>query len=180
MKRFLAIFCLLAAGPAALARQGPPLPYESWDVCPFECCTYRDWKAEADIPVHERRDDRSKVRFRVRRGETVRAETGVVVTAVPGIVRIDKPVRDGYPKNDDRPHLSLVPGDVIYRLAPLGEGAFLFWYKGKVYQSGTDLVALPTINEGKERMTWWKRVRNRAGKKGWTRSIDFSNADACG
>jgi hypothetical protein len=29
-------------------------------------------------------------------------------------------------------------------------------------------------------LTWWKLVRNKAGKMGWTRSERFRNADACG
>jgi hypothetical protein len=29
-------------------------------------------------------------------------------------------------------------------------------------------------------LTWWKQVRNKAGKTGWTKSDHFKNADACG
>ncbi len=166
--------------PYAVAQEKPPAHYENWGVCPFECCTYREWTAEDDIPVHKGRSETSPVLFRLRRNEQVNALTGVVVTESASAVRIDKPVRDGYVDGSDQPQLSLKPGDVIYRLSPLGEGAFLFWYQGKVYRSSIDLASMPAADGKEAKMVWWKQVKNKAGKKGWTTSDKFSNADACG
>jgi hypothetical protein len=193
METRLAAFCtlfspvLLAAmqfaSPPASARPAAPTPpasYENWGVCPFECCSYREWTARADVPVHAQRSDGSRVLFHLRPDEPVDALTGVVVTGHPAPVTIDRAVRDGYVEGRDGPQLSLQSGDVVYMLTPLGEGAYRFWYRGKVYTSGADLQAMPGV-EGKDLvMTWWKQVRNKSGRTGWTRSDAFDHVDACG
>lgn len=171
---------LLTTLPAA-ARDTPPNPYENWGVCPFECCTYREWTADADVAVHEKRSKQSPVMFYLRRDESFDALTGVVITENPAAIKVEQAVRDGYIDGSDEPQLSLKPGDVVYMLTPLGEGAYLFWYKGKVYQAGTVAMQGNPGIEGKGMtLTWWKQVRNKAGKIGWTQSDRFRNADACG
>jgi len=170
----------MLASPLAVAQERPPANFENWGVCPFECCQYRDWVAEADIPVHESRSDKSAILFHLHQQEKFRALTGVVVTEKPGVVLIDRPVQDGYVKGNDKPQLALSAGDKIYMLSPLGEGAYLFWYKGKVYSSGIDLATMPGVDGKEARMTWWKQVENKAGQRGWTTSDKFSNADSCG
>ena len=169
---------LLLATAWAHAQEVPPAGYESAGICPFECCTYRDWTADADIPVHASRSERAPVLFRLRRGETLRALTGVVVTDKPGVVKVTRPLQGGTLVDGSGPALSLQPGDVVYRLAPLGEGVYRFWYRGKVYQSSEDMLPMPTVREAE--ITWWKQVRNRRGQTGWTRSDRFTGADACG
>lgn len=171
---------LVSACPASEAQEQPPANYENWGVCPFECCEYRDWTASADIPVHESRSDKSAVVFHLQKQEKLRALTGVVVTEKAGVVRLNKAVQDGYVKGVDRPQLTFKAGDIIYMLSPLGEGFFLFWYRGKVYTSGIELAAMPGVDGKDARMTWWKQVENKTGKRGWTTSNNFSNVDACG
>lgn len=174
-------FSLMAAYcPLTRAQERPPEPYDNWGVCPFECCTYREWTAEADIPVYASRNEQSAVLFRLRRDEQVRALTGVVVTEKAGALRIDTPVRDGYIQGSEDPQLSLKAGEFIYLLAPLGEGSYLFWYHGKTYRSGPGMAAMPQAGANASKMSWWKLVRNKAGQQGWTRSDRFANADACG
>jgi hypothetical protein len=180
MNRLLAAAFLLLTTTLTMAQDRPPDGYENWGVCPFECCTYREWTADDDIPVHKSRSDKSEIEFRLRRGEAVDGVNGVVVTEKPGVVRIDKAVQDGYINGTEKPQLSLKPGDVVYLLSPLGEGFFLFWYQGKVYQSGLALAAMPGVDGREAKMTWWKLVRNKSGKSGWTESNKFTNADACG
>jgi hypothetical protein len=65
-------------------------------------------------------------------------------------------------------------------LTPPDEGAFQFWYKGKVYLAEAGLGALPGADAKDLKVTWWKLVRNKAGRMGWTSSDKFLNADACG
>jgi hypothetical protein len=179
MNRLLAAFFFLITSTSTMAQERPPSGYENWDVCPFECCIYREWSADDDIPVHKSRSDKSPVVFRLHRGEAVYGLTGVVVTEKPGVIRIDRPVQDGFIKGSDKPQLSLKAGDIVYMLSPLGEGYYLFWYQGKVYRSGGDLAATPGV-EGREfKMTWWKLVKNSDGKIGWTNSSKFNNADDC-
>lgn len=169
-----------AACPLVEAQEQPPAHYENWGVCPFECCEYRDWTASADISVHERRSNKSPVVFQLHQQEKLRGLTGVVVTEKAGIVRIDKAVEDGYVKGMDKPQLTFKAGDIVYLLAPLGEGSYLFWYRGKVYTSGIELAAMPGVDGHDARWTWWKQVENKAGKRGWTTSNKFLNTDACG
>jgi len=182
MNKLLAIcFAFLIGGcPAAKAQEQPPANYENWGVCPFECCEYRDWTASADIPVHESRSDKSPVVFKLHAQEKLHALTGVVVTEKAGIVRINKAVQDGYVKGSATPQLTFKAGDIVYMLTPLGEGSYLFWYRGKVYTSSIELAAMPGVDGKDAIMTWWKQVENKAGKRGWTTSNNFGNADACG
>ena len=182
MKELLAIcfVLLMSGGSGAQAQEQPPANYENWGVCPFECCEYREWTASADIPVHASHSDKSAVVFQLHKEERLHALTGVVVTEKPGVVRINKAVQDGYVKGTDKPQLAFKAGDIVYMLSPLGEGAYLFWYQGKVYTSGIELAAMPGVDGKDAIITWWKQVENKAGKRGWTRSNDFLNADACG
>jgi len=170
----------MSGGSGAQAQEQPPANYENWGVCPFECCEYREWTASADIPVHASHSDKSAVVFQLHKEERLHALTGVVVTEKPGVVRINKAVQDGYVKGTDKPQLAFKAGDIVYMLSPLGEGAYLFWYQGKVYTSGIELAAMPGVDGKDAIITWWKQVENKAGKRGWTRSNDFLNADACG
>lgn len=170
---------LLSHGPA-FAQKTPPANYESWGICPFECCTYRQWSADGDIPVHKDRNERSPIVFRLHGGQAVEGVTGVVVAEKAGAVTITRAVRDGYVEGSDQPQLSLGTGDVIYMVAPLGEGAYLFWYQGKIYKSGNDLAGMPGGDEREAKFVWWKQVINSAGKSGWTRSEKFKEVDACG
>jgi len=176
------VFALLAVmmSTSAVAQEKPPARYENWGVCPFECCTYREWTADDDIPLHRSRDDRSPVVFRLHQGETVDALTGVVVTVKPGVIHIDQSLQDGFLPGHEAPQLSLKAGDTVYMLSPLGEGSFLFWYQGKVYHSGNALAGIKGSEGTGSQMTWWKLIRNRSGQSGWTRSNRFRNVDACG
>jgi hypothetical protein len=180
MKKLIFAVCMASTAEPVMAQALPPNPYESWGVCPFECCTYREWTADTDIPVHEKRSEQSRILYHLHAGERVDALTGVVVTRNPAPIHIDHAVKDGFTKASKRPLLSFKPGDVVYMLAPLGEGFYLFWYQGKVYRSGIELAALPGVKGDGMTLTWWKQVRNKAGKTGWTQSDHFQNADACG
>lgn len=181
MKKFAFLSLMLLHAMRATAQDAPPDSYENWGVCPFECCTYREWTADADVAVHEKRDTRSPVLFKLRRDESFDALTGVVVTRHPAPIKVTQAVRDGYVDGSNAPQLSLQPGDVVYMLAPLGEGAYLFWYKGKVYSAGSSVMqGNPGIEGTGMTLTWWKQVRNKAGQTGWTTSDHFRNVDACG
>lgn len=95
-KPLAAIFVLVMSGfSPARAQEQPPAGFDNWGVCPFECCTYRDWTAEDEVPVHKSRSERSPVAFRLKPHERVDALTGVVVTEKAGVIRINRPVQDG-------------------------------------------------------------------------------------
>lgn len=180
MQRLLLALVLALLGAPSRADEAPPANYENWGVCPFECCTYREWTADDDVPVHQGRSDASPVVFHLRRDESFDAVTGVVVTERAAAVTIDAPVREGYAKGSDAPQLDLKKGNTVYLLSPVGEGNWLFWYRGKVYLSGDALSPAIAPQEASVKMRWWKLVRNHAGVTGWTSSDKFKNADACG
>src|SRR4051812_39714537 len=123
-----AVVCLLtlhfvvqeADKPIPMAK--PKLPFVQKDVCPFECCTYRDWTAKQHTTLYStwKRSGRKTIGS-VGKGENVRATTGVVVTYGPGRYRAMQ--------ND--PQLELRIGDEFPVYAYRGEGVFDFWNKGK-------------------------------------------------
>lgn len=192
MKLLVLLAIVVALGDVSAAenaRERPPLPYLDWDACPFECCTYRDWIANAPLKVYETRSVKGKVVFEVKQGESVRGVTGVVITHHYGVSKVLKPITLGYPLKGDKPVLSLQPGELLYTLHYLGEGVDLFWYKGNLYSDqisardpdtdppppdlNVQVISVPQNN-------WWVKIQNRNGKTGWSRETEkFDKMDAC-
>jgi len=167
----------------------PPLPYLDWGVCPFECCTYQQWTAAADIPLYEKRSHKSHVAAQVKSGEKVRGISGVVVTTEAGKTKVLKPVKLGYSQDSQAPELSLKPGDMIYTIHKVELASMLFWYHGKFY---TDEVGLPEKAKGnipfkdeleivsRPKTEWWAVVESADGRIGWTDQTDsFKHVDRC-
>ena len=69
----------------------PPMPYEDAGACPFEGCVYRDWQANNAVAVRTTRAADAPTVFTVRKGDTITALAGVVVTTSPGQVRFREP-----------------------------------------------------------------------------------------
>jgi hypothetical protein len=168
----------------------PKMPYLDWNACPFECCTYQNWIATDTVNIHRSRSEASPTAYRIAPRETVRGLTGVVVTTRLGIAKILKPTTFGDSPDSDAPELALQPGDTLYLLHDLGEGEELFWYQGHVYSGEIDIRmvgANPTSSSetlsvlSAPETEWWVKVRNKAGRIGWTNQTDsFQNMDACG
>ena len=181
---------LAATAASAPQYERPPMPYYDWDACPFECCTYRRWKAEAPVTLYKTRSSKGEIAFRLKKEDWVNAITGVVITYRYGVSKIVKPIELGYPPKGDKPVLLLQPGEVVYTLHYTGEGSDLFWYKGRVYidQIATDKpdpdppppeLIVQVIS--RPHYVWWAKVRNKDGQVGWTTETHkFGNVDACG
>lgn len=175
----------------AQAGERPPLPFRDWGACPFECCTYREWFADAPMPVFRRRDPRGPVAFRLARGERVVAITGVVVTHKAGIAKLPWPLHIGELTPSVEP-TSSVRDAVVHVLRPSGEGWDLFWYQGRTYVGQTsdydgseETVSRLGVRSSARRdrpvYTWWAHIRDDRGRTGWTPRTDrFRNTDACG
>lgn len=161
------------------SQEKPNIPYEDWGACPFELCTYKEWTAEASIPVRKDRKFSSPVIFKIKKNEKIRAIRGVVVTKKPGIVRILKPFKDVY--SYQRYNYDIQPifarGDILYTLHYGGEGYNLYWYKGDLYWGDGIAELNKNSKEWKSRTMdvlswykteWWVYVVNSAGKSGWT------------
>ncbi len=164
----------------------PKLPYYDWGACPFECCAYRQWVSTRGLNAHVSRSEGSPVTFRVKKDLTVRGLTGVVITRKYGVTRIVKPVQVGIAPDGRYPEISLQPGEAVYTLYYQGEGADLFWYRGKAYSAE---IAVPDDAPPDSRIArvlsrpgyeWWVLIQDRDGNAGWTRETGaFAHIDAC-
>jgi hypothetical protein len=177
MKKFIPILGLIIvtiAAPFVTAQRSkrPVMPFIDKGACPFECCTYRRWNVERPTVVRSSMSDSSPIAFRLKRGERVQGMTGVVITTKPGILRVLK--------DTTLSEKALKVGDEIFILTYLGEGFSKIWFKGSIFEGDPyDPAVYKVVQEADA--TWWVKVRNRAGKVGWSRQPDnFGNKDQCG
>jgi len=105
-------------------------------ACPFECCTYRQWTANAPIIVLTARRRNAPVAFRLKAGETVQGLTGVVVTTRAGAAKVFRATTVGARR------AKASPGDQLLLLHYQGEGYWKFWFRGRI-----DSDQLPDTNE---------------------------------
>lgn len=154
----------------------PALPYQDWKACPFERCSYREWEARKPAVVYDTWQTGRHEIARVAAGEKVTGITGVVITARPGVIRMDR----------DLPKQGLKQGDIILTYAYRGEGYSAVWINGKYdpefdisftkWPDGTgcggDYCAATYQDLGEK--VWWAEVRLSSGKTGW---IDMSASD---
>jgi hypothetical protein len=161
----------------------PPAVYVDKGACPFECCTYRKWKAEKTTIAYARPDKRSKVIGKFKAGATVDALIGEIHTA-PGKFVVFKA------------HKEYKPGDALWVYTPLGEGFYKVWFNGKMFNEELEYMDGPFEQtrpkcdetpacwgklESKLQVEWWVKIRSADGWTGWTNQAEnFSNKDACG
>ncbi len=170
MTRFvsLALFAALAVGPAGAApRLAPPNPYTDKGACPFECCTYRDWKTIEPVVLLDKPDGKKKIAG-VPAGIAVRGLTGEVISTPVGVIA--KQAYQGSPI-----HI----GNSFYLLHRQGEGFWLVWFKEKTYS--VELDPGSSIEGPPSDGSWWVNIRLPDRKSGWVlENGQFSNMDACG
>jgi hypothetical protein len=172
------VVALLAVAAVSWAqpvpRGGPPVPYEDAGVCPYEGCIYGEWTAQQPVVVRRERRRSSPVAFRLPRGATVDAMTGVVVTLKAGRVQF----RVAHEMDSRSGRLRMVPGQTLYLLTYQGEGYTKAWFDGRLYDQ---LDGSAFFNAACDRdpsrcagriveqpvREWWVQVRN-AGRVGWT------------
>ena len=182
--RLLAAALLSSVGPAIAAGDGHPTTYVDKGACPFECCTYREWKVEHDAALRNapRRD--APVVAKVVRGEAVTALTGNVVT-VPARFTVQ------------RDHGPYHRGESFWVYTYLGEGFFKIWRDGAMQEEQLDFSPYEGGTGGERcmeservcwgqldrplQMTWWINLRDSHGVEGWSSDHElFSGSDACG
>lgn len=174
---------LVASSSNAYPQSKPPAVFVDKGACPFECCTYREWKTETATVAYVRPNKRSRRVGTFKVGSTVVGLTGEVRT-VPGRFVILKD------------HGNYKPGDVLWVYTPLGEGFYKVWFKGKMHDEGLDYMSgpfeqsLPSCEETPDcwgklerelKVEWWVKIKSAEGWVGWTdQAGNFSNLDACG
>lgn len=146
----------------------PPNPYVDKGACPFECCTYRDWKTTKPITLVNRPNGHRSV-ARVAAGNTVHAITGEVISTPLRVVAptsyADSPIKKG---------------DAFYVLHYAGEGFSHVWFEGKSYDVELDQSGATVEGPRQDGAAWWAQIRTRNGKSGWVLVKDqFENQDAC-
>lgn len=151
-----------------------PSSYIDKGACPFECCTYRAWKADAAAKLHAEPDVRSRIVGVAKPGATVQALTGEVHSR-PGRVEV---------KRDQQ---AFRAGDVLWVYTYLGEGFFKTWHQGKFVEAQFDFDDRERGADDWARFelmpqsVWWVKVKARGGAIGWSNHPErFSNKDACG
>ena len=169
------------------AKDLPPNPYRHDGACPFECCTYRQWKTRAAVQLRESIDS-SKI--------VAEIPAGASVAGLTGEVRLEP---EPYAVLEDNGELKA--GSVIFFLDNIGEGNINYWYEGELnpglglregLKSNTyeNCASNPTSMKGncslkkmrperKFMNEWWVKIRF-AGIEGWVLNTgQFDNVDAC-
>jgi len=159
-----------------------PAVYVEQGACPFECCTYCEWWASNSTPIYAGPSSKSAQIQMLRKGEHVKALTGFVRTQAQEFVVTSD-------------HGRYRVGAKLWVYSYHGEGHFLVWFAGKMYDE--DLNFSPyggstgkRCEEGSDcwghltaehKSDWWIKLRLRNGRIGWTnRGSDYANTDSCG
>lgn len=150
---------------------GPALPYRVEGACPFECCTYGTWSAEQSLTVYGSPGDTTAVAFTVEAGTSFQADTGYVAVTRTGLVVIDQPTEVYVSYDDSR---TMEPGDTLYVLDYVGEGAYNVWFADSVYQLPSPYSSAPPTEAGPPyrslrdpEQTWWAHAVLSDGREGW-------------
>lgn len=144
-------------------------------ACPFECCTYREWRVEKATRLYAEPKADSPFVGVAEKGIFVKAETGEVHTTKPGKFVVTRNV------------VNFQKGDILWVYTYLGEGYFKVWYRGKFIEEeiGIDYHRPSPEDWGYFEIVpnsiWWVKVRTSKGIEGWTNQPEhLSNKDACG
>ena len=172
-KEKLLVVLLLMPASSAIA-DDHPLFYVDKGACPFECCTYREWRTEKTTKLYRKPKINSPVVGSAGKGRTVKAKTGEVHTK-PGELVVRRDVT------------TFRKGDVLWVYTYLGEGYYKIWYRGKFIEDQIDFnIQDPNPDDWgyfkiQPDSVWWVKIRIPGGIEGWTNEPkNFSNQDACG
>jgi hypothetical protein len=153
----------------------PPDPFIDYGACPFECCTYREWKAESNHPLYEK--PHGRVIGTVKKDTTVQALTGETIS---------RPVPFVYPQ-DSMTTSGIKKGEKVYLYHAEGEGSWIIWYRGKVMEDsiGSLFTGANGVKEfdeqvlKRDRTEWWAKVKLPDGRVGWVHAWGFDH-QGCG
>jgi hypothetical protein len=168
---FLGLLITLSAAQARPV-EPPAVPYESMGACPFETCSYGNWKVKHAVRLHRDRDPATPVVAELRAGQAVHALTGVVVTTSLGEARVLRDTELGL-----RP-LHVRAGETVFVLYYQGGGFWRIWYRGvedSAQIADVDDAAPESELTAKIRTRptskWWIQLKAKTGTIGWTDEI---------
>lgn len=163
----------------------PPEAYVAKNICPHECCRYRQWKVTRPSVLYDAPGG-SKVVARLRPGQTVEALDGEVhLKPAAVLVRFSGFSRPPVPE-----------GAIVFLTGYTGEGWGRVWYNGSELEGEVASASLycpspspacwgefldPADRGWTERAVWWIRIRALNGRIGWSRDRNhFAGSYACG
>ena len=146
-------------------------------ACPFECCMYREWTAESEIPVLD--GVRGAPQFTIAPGQRFRADSGTVHVTDVLVVAVEDSV-------GDPPYWSFARGDTLVVLDYVGEGRYNVWQRGRVLEAegfwGVGATVGNATTYGRWSVEWWVHATLPDGRRGWflaSPDVRFAGADAC-
>lgn len=177
---------------AASASAKPAEHYVVKGVCPFECCTYREWNVEEKVELYDGPAG-APLGIQLQPGEWVRGLTGEVhLKPKPMVVGA---AFDAKSANDSGDRFPIPVGAIVWELDYMGESFRHFWRRGRIFEKGLFIDPGQSCVEfdpeecwaeyldppGTEEVhDWWAKIRRKDGTKAWARSDGFGNMDSCG
>jgi hypothetical protein len=173
--RLPGLFLLLAFTPLAQtppefkSMPAPALPFVDEKACPFEGCSYREWRAFKSVTAFDTWKEGRRTVATISKGDIVTGLTGLVITVKPGTIRMERDLEDEILKR----------GDTILTYAYRGEGFSAVWFKGKYYPEfdisfakypdgqgcGGSHCAAVYVDLGEK--VWWAEVKLKSGRTVW-------------
>ena len=163
-------------------------------ACPFECCHYGRWRANAPTTLRAAPDSSSAPVAALARGTLVRAATGEVHVR-PGLF-VPRRSIPAYAREANPPAVvdTFRVGDTLSVFTSAGEGAFKLRRRGPAHTNDPLREAmLATPGTGCDQRndcdgvmvrapqsTWWAQIRTDEGVTGWTTDTrNFDGRDRC-
>ncbi|HNY40138.1 MAG TPA: hypothetical protein PKJ41_07075 [Bryobacteraceae bacterium] len=183
----VAWFAICFAAGSALAQDSTRLRGASAPVLPHielraslgEGHQYGRWKALRNVAVHDTWKKGRKVVSRIAPGETIVAESSVVVTTKPGVIRMGR----------DLATHGLKRGDEILTYGFENEGFSKVWFKGRLYAdfdisftkwpdgAGCQGGHCAATYIAQPELIRWVKVRLMSGLNGWVSTDDAAFAE---
>jgi len=162
----------------------PPMPYIVKNACDGEGCLRPGTRAAcSDVAaLREKRLDAPGA-FTIRGGEKFSALAIDLHVDAPGMVVFrqamsNPPGREG----EQIDSIAFTPSDTLYLLNSLGEGDWVWWFRGQLgqgYQFWRDIHQEgPAVLVQRPKAIRWVRARNAAGQEGWI-VYDYEKLGRC-
>jgi len=158
------------------------VPYIVHNACDGEgCARSGTWAECSDVTALREKRLNAPVVFTIRGGDKFTALTIDLHVEVPGVVVFrhamsNPPGREG----DQVDSIAFTPSDTLYLLNSLGEGDWVWWFRGQLGQGyefwgDTDTAVLVR----RPKTIHWVRVRNAAGQEGWIVGDHMDEIERC-